>query len=299
MRGHALAIPAVAVNVVRVSRARPPRRTSSATQIQLGAIPLGVIVALTLIGPFFAQLQLYSFAPPDLAPSPAHLMGTGSHGQDIFSEWVYGGRYSLAIGALAGLGCSLIAAIVGVTAGYMGGWVDEVLSFITNLFLAVPPFPAIFVVSFSFGVTGAWPLILVLTLMTWAYGASMLRSQTVLLRHREFVEAAASAGENAWRVMWYEVLPHLRGLMLFVLVNGVLIALTSEFGLEFLGWDSLAHSNALGGGWGQILANARYDNDIIAGFWWSWVFPGLGITLTSAALALIGAGIASRATEQR
>jgi peptide/nickel transport system permease protein len=293
-----LASPAAAVALVRVPRARL-RTGAGSAQILVGAIPLAVIVGLTLIGPLFVQLDLYSFASPDLSPSPQHLMGTGTHGQDIFSEWVYGGRFSLAIGAVAGIGCTLVAVIVGVTAGYLGGWVDEVLSFITNLFLAVPPFPAIFVISFSFGVTGAWPLIAVLTLMTWAYGASLLRSQTVSLRRREFVEAAASAGESVWRVMWYEVLPHLRGLMLFVLVSGVLVALTSEFGLEFLGWDSLSHSNALGGGWGQILSNARYDNDIIAGFWWSWVFPGLGITLTSASLALIGAGIASRATEQR
>ncbi|HZU13922.1 MAG TPA: ABC transporter permease [Chloroflexota bacterium] len=260
-------------------------------QLWIGAIPLGVMVALAVIAPFFVPLQVIGTATPDLPPSVQHLMGTGTHSQEIFSEWIYAARYSLGIGFAAGLGTTILGAVIGITAGYVGGLLDDVISFVINLFLAVPPFPAIFVIAFSVGVVGAMPLVIVLTLTTWAYGAGLLRSQTISLKQREFVQSAVAVGERPWSAMWHELMPHLRGLVLFVLVGAVLIALQTEFGLEFLGWGVLADSNALGGGWGAMLFNAHFDNDFAAGIWWTWVFPGLGITLTSASLALISSGV--------
>lgn len=260
-------------------------------QFWIGATLLLAVVVLAVIGPILVPLQEYTLAGPDLAPSIQHLMGTGTHSQDVFSEWVFAARYSLTVGFLAGVGSTVLSIVVGVVAGYVGGRLDAVVSFVINLFLAVPPFPAIFVLAFSTGAEGIAPLVTVIVVMTWAYGAGLLRTQTISIKQREFIQASVTAGERSWPAVWHEVLPHLRGLTAFVLVNAVLVALQTEFGLEFLGWGALANSNGLGGGWGIMLSNARYDNDFEAGVWWTWAFPGLGITLTSVALALIGSGV--------
>jgi peptide/nickel transport system permease protein len=275
----------------RVTLFRRLRGLNASAQFAVGAALLILVTGLAVFGPLFVPLELLSNAAPDLPPSAGHLMGTGTHSEDVLDQWLYAARYSLSVGLLAGAGSTLLSILIGVTAGYRGGWIDDVLGFIINVFLVVPPFPAILVLAFGLGIVGVFPLVAVLTVMTWAYGASLLRSQTASLRRREFVEASVSIGERPWHVMWYEVIPHLRGLVLFVLVSAVLFALQSEFGLEFLGWGVGAGFNALGGGWGIMLANARYDNDFLAGFWWTWVFPGLGIAVTSAALALMSSGI--------
>jgi ABC-type dipeptide/oligopeptide/nickel transport system permease subunit len=108
------------------------------------------------------------------------------------------------------------------------------------------------------------------------------------------VLAALTMGESVLQASIREVLPHLRGIVLFVLVNAALFALQAEFALDFLGWNSLANTSDVGGGWGVMIYNAYYDADFFAGVWWTWVFPGLGITVTTAALALISAGLTSR-----
>lgn len=270
---------------------------SGSPQVVIGTSVLLLVAASAFVGPLFLSLQVPGIVPMDAAPSVQHLMGTGTHSGDILDEWVYAARFSLTVGFLAGAGSALVSVLIGVTAGYLGGWADDVLGFLINVFLLVPPFPLIFILAFGFGVIGAGPLIVLLTFTTWAYGASLLRSQTMSLRRREFVEAAISLGERPWQAMRLEVLPHLRGLMSFVFINVVLFALQSEFGLEFLGWG-VGGSSGLGGGWGVMMANAHYDNDFEAGVWWTWAFPGLGIAVTSAALALISAGITRTGVER-
>jgi peptide/nickel transport system permease protein len=270
---------------------------AASPQVLIGAVLLLLVASLAVFAPFFVPLQGAGVIQRDASPSVQHWMGTGTHSQDILDQWVYAARFSLEVGFLAGAGSTMLSILIGVSAGYLGGWVDDVLGFVISVFLLVPPFPLIFILAFGFGVVGAGPLIVLLTCTTWAYGASLLRSQTLSLRRRDFVEAAIGLGERSWQTMRHEVLPHLRGLMSFVLINVVLFALQSEFGLEFLGW-SVGGSSGLGGGWGVMMYNAHYDNDFEAGVWWTWAFPGLGIAVTSAALALISAGIAMTGVER-
>jgi ABC-type dipeptide/oligopeptide/nickel transport system permease subunit len=262
--------------------------------VTIGLVILAVLAAAAIILPFFIPLRMLTFETPLQPPSWAHPMGLGDNSQDIFSEWIYAARYSLTIGLVAGLGSTALSIAVGATAGYVGGWIDDVLSFVIRTVLLVPPIPALYVVGFGFGVEGVGGLILLLSLMTWAYGADLLRAQTVALRQREFVSAAITAGESPLQIMVREVLPHLRGLVLFVLVSAALFALQAEFALEFLGWGVLANANSLGGGWGMMLTSHYFNIYFFGGAWWVWTFPGLGIMLTTAALALISAGLAGR-----
>lgn len=276
---------------VQVPRRRPLLTNA---QVTIGVLVLATLTAAALILPFFIPLRMLTLQTPLQAPSWAHPMGLGENSQDIFSEWIYAARYSLTVGLAAGLGSTALSIAIGATAGYVGGWVDDVLSFLIRAVLLVPPIPALYVVAFGLGAEGMGSLILLLSLMTWAYGADLIRGQMISMRQREFILAAIASGESPVSVMVREVLPHLRGLVLFVLVNAALFALQSEFALEFLGWGALANANSMGGGWGIMLTSRFFNIDLFGGAWWVWTFPGLGIMVTTAALALISTGLAGQ-----
>ncbi|HZU13470.1 MAG TPA: ABC transporter permease [Chloroflexota bacterium] len=275
-------------------RSPRPRHRIVNVQVTIGLVILAGLAAAAIILPFFVPLRMLTLETPLQSPSWSHPMGLGENSQDIFSEWIYAARYSLTVGLAAGLGSTALSIAIGASAGYVGGWADDALSFLIRVVLLVPPIPALYVVGFALGIEGLGGLILLLSLMTWAYGADLIRSQVVALRQQGFVLAATAAGESPLQVMVREVLPHLRGLVLFVLVNAALFALQSEFALEFLGWDALANANSLGGGWGMMLTSRYFNIDFFGGAWWVWTFPGLGIMVTTAALALISAGLAGR-----
>jgi peptide/nickel transport system permease protein len=179
-----------------------------------------------------------------------------------------------------------------MTAGYLGGRIDDSVTFVTNLFLIVPPLPAAFVLLLgSTSPPSLGKIILLLALATWAPGARIMRSQMLSVRTRDFVLAAVTCGERRWRLIAIEILPHLSGLVLYLLVNSVLLTMVTEFNLEFLGLFGANGDIAGNIGWGNLLWNASYDGELVAGDWWVWAFPALGIALSVVSLALINVGL--------
>lgn len=265
-------------------------RTLDRLPLIAGCSLLLLFVVLAACAPLVARWSPLDFVTPGaVPPSGAHWMGTTTHGQDVFAQWVHGARFSLAVGFTAGIASMCLSVLVGVTAAYVGGWLDDLLTFVMNVFLIVPPFPLVFVLAVGATVTDPTRLVVLLTLTTWSYGARLLRSQTLSLRNRDFILAAAAIGEGPPRLILYDILPHLLGLCAFVLINAILFALQAEFGLEFLGWGVVGSAHETG--WGTMLYNARYDDAFFAGSWWYWLFPALGIGLTGAALTMVNAGI--------
>ena len=214
--------------------------------------------------------------------SSAHPLGTTAYGQDIFAQVVWGTRQVLIIAFGAGLAATAIAAIVGVTAAYVGGATDGVLNLITDVLLVIPLFPLLIVIAAYVQNSGTVVLIAVLTLTGWSYTARQLRSQALSVRHRDFLEAAKVRGERALYVVCVEILPTMTSLLVAAFLTNALYAVLFASSLQFIG---LGDPNATS--WGTMLYWAQ-NNEALQTDQYLWaVAPGVCIAALGTAFALL------------
>jgi len=272
-------------------RIRMPDWIQSLLRNRKASVGLGILIFFVLVAIFANQLAPTKNAARIVArgnqpPNPQYILGTSHQGQDIYAQVVHGAQISLMVGFLTGSVIIAIAIIVGVTAGYVGGWVDEILSLFTNVFLILPGLPLIIVVAGWLNHPGPFTVVLVLSVTSWAYGARVLRSQTLALRNSEFVAAARVVGEPTWRIVLFEILPNMISLVVSSWIGAVLYAILAEAAFEFIG---LGDANAVT--WGTTLYWAQNDQALLTGMWWTFIPPGLCIALVGFSLTLINYGI--------
>jgi len=260
------------------------RNTKSLTGLAIMAF----FVLVAIIGPWVAPFDPSKPYPVDMLQGPSwkHLLGTTQLGQDIFSQLVVGTRGVMTVGLTAGIIATALAVLVGVSAGYFGGWGDEVLSMLSNVFLVIPALPLIIVITSLLDHPKSWTVILVIALTGWAWGARVMRAQTLSMAHRDFVEAARANGEKSWRIIVFEIMPNLTAIIASTFINTVIAAVLSEVTLAFIGVTSLSDWN-----WGQILHDAQVNAAFLQGAWWWFVPAGLCIALLGMSLALVNFGI--------
>jgi peptide/nickel transport system permease protein len=249
-----------------------------------GSAIVGFFIVVGLIGPFFMAYDPNATSHLFLAPpSWQHLLGTTVVGEDIFSQLIYGTRTSVFWGLGTGLLLTILSVLVGLVAGYFGGWVDDVLTMLTNVSLVLPALPLAIVLAAYFP-RGPLTISLVIVATNWAWQARVLRAQTLSMRSREFVTAARASGENAWRIIFYEIFPNEIALVVAGFVSTTIYVVLAWAGLEFLG---------LGNGtipsWGGMLYWAQQAGAL--GLWWWFIPPGVCIALLGAGLSLINFGI--------
>ena len=244
-------------------------------------------IVIALLAPLLAPTDPQRMVGrPHQAPSSEYILGTSRQGQDIFSQILHGTYTTLRVGFVTGTIIIFIAIAIGLTAGFVGGVVDEVLSLITNVFLVLPNLPLIIVVASMIDRPGPDTIILVLSLTSWAYGARVLRSQTLALRNSEFVEAARVSGEPTWRIIAFEILPNMTSLVVSSWIGAVLYAILAEAALEFIG---LGNPNSIT--WGTTLYWAQNNQALLTGAWWTFIPPGLAIAAVGLSLILINYAI--------
>jgi peptide/nickel transport system permease protein len=252
----------------------------------VGFFILAVFILVAIIGPMIAPYDPNAFiGNPSEGPSHAHWLGTTRVGQDIWSQLLVGTRGSIMIGLFAGLLTTTLAVIIGVTGGYLGGWVDDGLSLITNVFLTLPFVPVMIVIgsyAAAFNVKGIWVIIIMLTLTGWAYGARGKRAQVLALRNKDFVMAARVAGEPTYRVVFVEILPNMISLVAATFLFSTVYAVLGEAGLEFIGLGDLNSVT-----WGTMLYYAQQNSALLTGAWWWFIPPGLCIGLFALSLTLV------------
>ena len=214
--------------------------------------------------------------------SSAHLLGTTAYGQDIFAQVVWGTRQVLIIAFGAGLAATTIAAIIGVTAAYVGGATDGVLNLITDVLLVIPLFPLLIVIAAYVQNSGTLVLITVLTLTGWSYTARQLRSQALSVRNRDFLEAARVRGERAVYVVCVEILPTMTSLLVAAFLTNALYAVLFASSLQFIG---LGDPNATS--WGTMLYWAQNNEALQTGQYMWAVAPGVCIAALGTAFALL------------
>jgi len=252
-----------------------------------GMILLAFFVVIAIIGPWIAPYNPSMVGPDSLqAPSLAHWLGTSNTGQDIFSQLIVGTQGVMVVGLIAGILATIISVIVGVTSGFLGGLGDEVLSLISNVFLVIPALPLIIIIVGVLPSAGGLTIAVVIALTGWAWGARVLRAQTLSLRKRDFVEAARANGEPMWRILFFEIMPNLTAIIASGFIGTVIFAILSEVTLAFIGVTSISTWN-----WGTVLFWAQSSQALVLGAWWWFVPAGLCIAAVGTSLTLINFGI--------
>jgi peptide/nickel transport system permease protein len=262
----------------------------------VGASVLAVMVVAVLVGPLVYRVPIddIDFKAKLKGPSWAHPLGTDDLGQDLLARMLYGGRISLAVGVAAMLIAISVGTAVGAVAGHAGGWMDQSLMRLTDLFLSLPSLPLLLLIVYlfrdvlkkAFGPeVGVFILIVaVIGGLRWMPVARLVRAQFLSLREKEFVEAARSLGAPAFRQVVRHILPNAVGPVIVAGTIDVAAAIIAESSLSFLGLGFPPDIPT----WGRILFDAK-DNLDFAPHW--AIFPGTAIFLTVLSINYIGDGL--------
>ncbi|HEY0452122.1 ABC transporter permease [Actinophytocola sp.] len=252
-----------------------------------GLVILGILLVFAVIGPWVTPYDPGKRSDDLLVgPSAAHWFGTTHLGQDILSQILDGTRSVMLVGLVAGVVATVLAILFGVTSGYFGGTGGEGLSALSNVFLVIPALPLILIITLTLPETDDLTIALVIGFTSWAWGARVLRAQTLSLRRRDYVEAARATGESTWRILGFEILPNLTAVIAASFVSTVIFAVLSEITLAFIGVPGVSEWN-----WGAILFWAQSQQALAQGAWWWFVPAGLAIALLGTGLALLNFGI--------
>jgi peptide/nickel transport system permease protein len=216
-------------------------------------------------------------------PSSAHWLGTDQLGRDLLSRMIFGARISLLVGLVVVSLAGSLGTFVGLIAGYTGGWLDEGLMRLTDVFLAFPALILAMAISGALGpsLTNA---MIAIAAVTWPIYARLVRAQVLSLREREYVEAARSLGASTPRILWQHILPNTLAPLLVQASFDMGGAILAAAGLSFIGFGTQPPTPE----WGVMISEGR--NYITTQPWLS-LFPGLAILFTVAAFNLIGDGL--------
>ena len=239
---------------------------------RFGGLLFLFFVILAILSRFVAPYQPHDRFEPFQAPGLEHLFGTNDIGNDIFSEFVYGSRASLLVGVLTGVFSTWLGVVVGLLAGFHGGFLDEGLMGMTDVVLMIPRIPLIIVLS-AFLRPSVWLLILVMSILWWTSTARVIRSRTMQVRAMSFVESARCLGFSNRHILFSEVLPNIFMVIIPEFLLTVASAMISEASLSFLGLGDPSLKS-----WGTMIHFAFQRGGFLNGMWWWYAPPGLGIT---------------------
>jgi peptide/nickel transport system permease protein len=302
--GTELATEGLAAPAPAVGRRRALRLPRS-PKIIVGLSMLAFFVLLAIFGPLVRPYDpsrtIANNAAVPLPPSAAHWLGTTQLQQDVFSQLLVGGGSMLVVALVGGVVATLLSVIAGVTAGYLGGLADDLLSMLANIFLVLPALPLLIILFGFLGGPGSggssngtasvsttndlFVIGLIIAVTGWAFGARVLRAQTLSMRNRDYVDSAKIAGERWWRIIANEILPNLVPIVASSFLFTVLYAVGTYTALAFLGLVNPDWS------WGGMLFYAQLSNAELTGYWWWFVPPGLMIALLGTSLVLLNFGI--------
>lgn len=246
-----------------------------------------VFLLLGLIAPLFTDHSPNEYVgPPAEPPSGDFWLGTTTFGQDVFLQFANGLRSTFLVGLLGGGLAALIGMTIGFVAGYRGGVVDEILNMLTNIVLVLPALAVLIILHAYIGITSVPMQALFIGLFSWPWVARAVRAQTFSLRSREFVDLARLSGMRPLTIIRREIAPNMNSYLLltYILLFGgaVLFAAT----LDFIGLGP-AEANSLG----LMMNNAVHWSALQLGLWWWFVPPGLGITAIVGALYVTNVGL--------
>ena len=273
----------------RLPRGQALRRGLGANPLLLaGALLSALIVVIALLAPLLAPFpgDAGSATHPFIVlrpPSAQHWFGTDNVGRDIYSRVLYGARISPLIAVIVlAISCA-VGIPLGVAAGYFGGWLDEVIMRVTDIFLAFPPLLLALALAAVLP-TSITTVIIVIALTWWPWYTRLIRGQAASVAGRPYIDSCRALGISRWRIIFRHILPNsITPLIVQVSldVGGVILTVSA---LSFLGLGAQDPTPD----WGLMVAEGQ---DYFLTSWWVVTFPGIAILVTAFAFTLLGDGL--------
>ena len=261
-------------------------RLTASKKAVFGALVILCLILVALLAPLISPGNPQAVVGPEnLPPSAAHLLGTSGQGNDVFAQLVWGTRNSLAVGFVTGAAIAFVGVAIGLSAAFFGGWIDNLLTLLMNIFLVIPGLPLLVVMA-AFLPRSTWSVIFVLAIAGWAGSARVIRAQALSVVRRDYVAAATVVGERPLRIIVSEVLPNLSSLIATVLFGAIGYGIGALAALQFLGLGNLSTVS-----WGTILYWAQSDSSLLQGTWWQFIPAGVLLTLACTATSMLNFAI--------
>ena len=253
----------------------------------IGCVIVLIIVFIAIFSDLIAPYDADKIVGPSFQrPSADHLLGTNDIGQDIFSELVVGAKYSLLVGLFSMLISAAIGIIIGLTAGWYGGLVDNVLMKITYFIQMIPYLPLVIVLA-ALLKGGLWSIVLVMGMTSWPEMARVLRMQTIKVKESDYITSIAAMGAPSIYIIFRHVLRDLLPLVVYRVISRFKSAIIAESSLSFLGLSSSTIKS-----WGSMLYYAQAKSAFLTDAWLWWVIPpGIMISILSFGFMMVGYSI--------
>lgn len=253
----------------------------------VGKISTFTIVFIVLTAIFAPVISPYppdkSSGPSLSAPDSKHFMGTDDLGYDIWSQIVHGSRISLVIGLGTALLASFGGGIIGIIAGYKGGWMDKIIMRIIDIMIVLPDLPLMIILAAFLG-PSLVNIILVLTFFSWIRPARIVRSQVLMLKEMDYIKSAETYGAGALYLVKKHFLPEIFPIIAVNMIRLSSRAIVAEAGLSFLGLGDPTSKS-----WGLIIHHATNFEGIYYTPFWKWwlLYPWLALIILVLALAFL------------
>ena len=286
------------VRLWRETLAEQWRMLTDDLMVRLAMLTIGFFMVVAVFAPVIApypplqrqyegdaEIIIDKWAEPSfLAGESDYILGTTAEGFDIFSQLVYGSRAALLVGLIAAVFTAGIGTLVGLTAGYYGGKIDDTLMRIVDFLYGMPLLPTVIVLVALLG-PSLWNIIFAIIVLQWRSTARVIRSQALSLRERPFVKAAQVAGASDWHIISRHLAPNVLPLSFLYGAFAIAWAILAEAGVSFIG---LGDPDTVS--WGTMLQSSRTYAALDFGAWWWFVPPGICIGLVVISGFLIGRG---------
>ena len=260
-------------------------KSSKPVALIIGGTLFAVVLLMALFPGLFTNWDPYELDLMNMlqAPSAEHWFGTDNYGRDVFARVVYGARVDLTIGFLAMIVPFFVGSFIGLLAGYYGKWVDAVLMRIQDIMTA---FPFIILVIAIVTILGAnvSNLYIAIWLVGWRDYTKLVRSEVLVEKNSEYVQAARSLGYSNLRIMFRHILPNTINSAVVYAVSDVMLCMLLGASMSFLGLGVQPPTPE----WGAIISEGR---PYILNAWWICALPGLALAVTGTALSLLGEGM--------
>lgn len=253
-------------------------------EFRIGLVLVSIVVVmagLSFVSPY-PPGDVY-VVPPDVPPSAAHWLGTTSRGQDVFWQLTFAIRNTLSFGIMVAVLSRVIALVVGLLAGYSGGWIDRVLMSINDTFIIIPLFPILILFYFVLRDSMSMPLLAtIMACLGWAYDARLIRSVALSLKTREFTQTSIFSGMKTREILVREHLPYVLPIVFSTTMNNMNWSIGIEVTLAVLGFTDI-NAPTIGG----MIYWANQHTALVAGIWWWIAFPIALVVMTFVGLFLL------------
>jgi peptide/nickel transport system permease protein len=280
----------VAAAAVRPGRRVLMQRLTRNRTALAGLIMLIGVIVMAVLAPWLAPYdpyapQVVSIGQIYQPPSLEHPFGTDDAGEDVLSNFIYGSRVSLTVGFFASFISIAIGGLIGISSGYLGGRVENLLMRFTDIMLVIPDLP-LAIVLVALTKPNLANIILVIGILGWTSTARLVRAQTLSVKERKFVLRARAIGASNTHIVSRHILVLVLPLLVANTVLVISLAVLNESTLSFLGLSDPTLVS-----WGQMLNYALSRGAMSAGAWWALVAPGLGIVWLVLGCTLLGHGL--------